>query len=293
MTDTGLSPHDQEMIAAFIDRRLSPEERQGFMERLDSEEELYEVFVETVRYRDRRTGRPATVIEHPAGRRRWARAAAVAALVAAAVTPVVLRYLPAERYAPALVADGLLRSVLADEWYVKGWSVMRGPSPGTDEFDTAFRLGVRQIDLEVALRLGRVEDATYLAGEIDGLLDGLTLAEVLQLRYDEVRRLAAEPERALERAEAGDAELRSFLGEDAAAYDLGQWVETGILAARSGNSELLGSRDFRGALRGFPRQEWPELAAELERTEGLLEVPEERLDLPRIEELLSELVDRF
>ena len=57
MTTSNLAPKDAELIAAFVDRRLPKEERQAFMERLDSDEALYEVFVETVRYCDEATGK--------------------------------------------------------------------------------------------------------------------------------------------------------------------------------------------------------------------------------------------
>jgi hypothetical protein len=56
MPNSGLEPRDQELIAAFIDRRMPAEERRAFIERLDREEALYEVFVETVRSREQRTG---------------------------------------------------------------------------------------------------------------------------------------------------------------------------------------------------------------------------------------------
>jgi len=143
----GVSGRDLETIAAFIDRRLSAEERRAFMRRLDTEEELYEVFVETVRYRDQSAAGQAEVAEHPSSSRRWPLLAAAAAIVVVAVTPVVLLNLPAGRYAPRLVADGRLAPALDDGWLEKGWSTMRGPAPGTGEFDTAFRLGVRQVDL--------------------------------------------------------------------------------------------------------------------------------------------------
>ena len=81
MTHSGLDPRDQELIAAFIDQRMSPVDRQAFMQRLDEEGDLYEVFVETVRFRDQEAGRPATVVEHPAMRRQWGRLAALAAVL--------------------------------------------------------------------------------------------------------------------------------------------------------------------------------------------------------------------
>lgn len=64
MKDRGLEPGDAEMIAAFLDRRLSDRERRDFMERLDRDEALYELFVETVRHREGSAG--ARVLEHPA-----------------------------------------------------------------------------------------------------------------------------------------------------------------------------------------------------------------------------------
>ena len=99
----GVSGRDLETIAAFIDRRLSAEERRAFMRRLDTEEELYEVFVETVRYRDQSAAGQAEVAEHPSSSRRWPLLAAAAAIVVVAVTPVVLLNLPAGRYSLSIL----------------------------------------------------------------------------------------------------------------------------------------------------------------------------------------------
>ncbi|MFQ5349452.1 MAG: hypothetical protein ACE5EG_03295 [Thermoanaerobaculia bacterium] len=293
MTSSGLDPHDQEMIAAFIERRLSEEERRAFMKRLDDEEALYEVFVETVRYRDQEAGGPATVIEHPASRRRWGRPATVAAVVSLAVaTPVVLLNLPGRRYAPRLVADGLLDTILEEGWYVKRWSVTRGPGPGIGGLATAFRLGVRHVDLEVALGFGRSDDAAILATELGLLLESIALSEPLQVRYTEVGQLAGEAERALRLAEQNEPLLVASLGDDAAAYELGKWTEAGVLAARSGNLDLLGARSYRRSLGGFPRDDWPELAARLDEIEGLLGTPQDRLDLAKLERAFTAIIDR-
>ena len=294
MTSTDVSPRDQELIAAFIDRRLSAEERQAFMRRLDAEEALYEVFVETVRYRDQESGRPAEVVDHPAARRRWGRWAAAAALAAAALTPLVLLDLPGGRYAERLVADGLLGDVLQEGWLLKSWATMRGgPAPGTDEFDTAFRLGVRQVDREVALRLGRADDAAAVAGEIDRLLAGLEMGEVMRALHRDLPRAGAAD--ALERAETFAGQLREFLGEAGDAYELGQWTEAGILAARGGNVDLLASRSFRRAPRRLPLEEWAAsgnaLADRLAAVEDLLDAPPDELDLVALERAFTAIVD--
>ncbi len=57
MIDRGIEPGDSELIAAFLDGRLSNSERREFLERLDRDEALYEVFAETVRYRQNHGGR--------------------------------------------------------------------------------------------------------------------------------------------------------------------------------------------------------------------------------------------
>ena len=49
MSERKPSTEDLETLAAFLDQRLPPEERQAFLLRLDSEEALYEVFVESAR----------------------------------------------------------------------------------------------------------------------------------------------------------------------------------------------------------------------------------------------------
>lgn len=59
MPNSVVDPLDQELLAAFIDRRMSEVDRRAFMKRLDQEEALYEVFTETVRYRDQEPDRRA------------------------------------------------------------------------------------------------------------------------------------------------------------------------------------------------------------------------------------------
>ena len=293
MTNSGLDPQDQELIAAFIDRRMLAEDRQAFMRRLNEEEALYEVFVETVRFRDQEVGRPATVIEHPASRPQWGRLAAVAALiVVGVVTPVVLSNLPATRYARELVSDGTLSAVLTDEWLTKQWRVTRGASPGTDEFDTAVRLGVRHVDLEVALHLGRRDDAESLAAQIQNLLGVILMSDPFQIAYDEVGELVGSPPEALERVKAIEADLGGFLGEVGVAFDLGQWAEAGVLAARSGNTDLLGSRGFSRSLRGFQKEDWSTFDAAFDEVEGLLGSPAGEMDLSRLETAFETIINQ-
>lgn len=60
---------ETEIIAAYLDRRLSAEEGRILLECLEGDQALYEVFVETLRSRERQMRIAARVIEHSKGQR--------------------------------------------------------------------------------------------------------------------------------------------------------------------------------------------------------------------------------
>lgn len=269
MIDRGLNPGDSEMIATFLDGRLSESERREFMERLDRDEALYEVFVESVRYREARGGEGARVVEHPAANRwRYAIPASIAALLAIAVAlPLLLReggLLGDAYYAQALLEGTGLEGSLEEGWIEQGWSVTRGVSTVQSEVDSAFRVGVHAVDLEIALRLGRIRDAEQLLRMIDRELNKIDLSDQLQLSYDEIRKhleMGLPLEQALELAASVDPQASELLGVGYG-YAFGKWAEAGKLAARTGNRDLLRSRGFRRTLREIREHDWTEVANE-------------------------------
>lgn len=283
MTTRDLAPEDAELIAAFIDRRLSEKERRAFMGRLDTEEALYEVFVETVRYRDQGSDEPGEVVEHPSARGPLGRFAAIAALLVFAVaTPILIRSLSEKSYAEMLVSDGQLDGYLEAGWYDPLWSTMRGGSLGTSEAKTAFRVGVRVVDLEVALRVGKLEDGQALAGEIERLLEGIEMSDPLRLQYGEIRRQlkeGLEPEQALRLAESVEAVLPDLFAGFVPAYELGRWTEAGKLAAQSGSTKVLRSRSFAASLKELERHDWSQdVVVSLSRLTELLSRPDGNLN---------------
>ena len=300
---------DLEELAAYIDGRLSKDRRARVEERLLSDEDFYEVFLETVRFQqedaqrddafdvalefagpgersDRQEdsakiaglGRPTRraperkLLVRPRQSvrrsgsddvdrfRLWAegrlqqfrhrvrRAAssitigrsgvlgASAALSLAAVALVVVFLRSSEDLLANLKAQEI---VLSPDWEDPGWARLRG-SGLEDDFspskETIFRLGVRAIDLNIALRADERETAQRLAAELGSLTDvpslllqQMSLAEfadqVEQTEIDDLLNQAGTLENSLEEA-LGDQESREY-------FALGKWAEAGRLAALS------------------------------------------------------------
>lgn len=298
MTPTGPLPEDLETIAAFIDHRLAPAERRAFLERLDREVELYEVFVETVRCRDE-DAEPGEeeeedeeeAVVRPAAWKKWALPAAAAAALAVAVGATALR-LGEPSYGEALVASAGLARHLEADWYEQPWSNPRGVTQAGRGPNAAFRLGVYFVDLDFALGAGRDDDARVLAGRLEGLL-GRNAPEALLLRrlHDQI---VDSPEAATDRlrANAADAATRvaASLGAGRAAYELGRLAEIGKLAARGGQADLLRRRSFRRQLADLSGEDWSEqVAAELDRLRALLAGSGE-IDLAEVDRAFTAII---
>ncbi|MFQ5525917.1 MAG: hypothetical protein ACE5GX_06600 [Thermoanaerobaculia bacterium] len=294
MTPSDPATADAELIAAFIDGRLPEDEREAFLQRLDEEPALYEVFAETVRCRDELAASSAEVVEHPRSRQSsyW-RVAIAAGLVLVIGIPVLMRSLSEESYGEML-ADGRLDPYLTEGWYEQPWSEMRGPTPGRRDADTAFRIGVRVVDLEVALRAGRMEDAGVLTHRLEARLGGIELTEPLRASYAELGRRLDEgigQEEALELAGSVATLTGEYLPDLQSAYRLGVWVESGALAARSDNEELLRSSWFRRELRSLRDEQFPRgFGEELEAIAQLTAGSMTEADLEALEETFSAIL---
>lgn len=216
---------------------------------------------------------------------RWRIGAGLGAAGAALAVVVALAWfaprdpLRPSALAKVLIAPGGLAAVGEADWFEPRWtdagSLKTSSSP---RFDAAFRFGVQNLDLEAALRLGRIESAAVLAARQGGVLDGLGLKELA----GEYRQLAAQ----LEALEAGDSvaalrRLSAGLAEEVAqssaldplSLTFGVWCEAGRFAGLGGNAKLLTSDGFRGFLQRLePVGDWhPGVEVELERLRDLLQ----------------------
>ncbi len=298
MSEVQLTPGDLETLAAFLDRRLTLSERQEFMGRLDREPELYEVFVDTVRYRESQMLGTAEVETISSGKTSWVIPATVAALLAVAVLGPQLTSrlgLPTGAgLARGLVSENRLEGVLAPDWVEQGWRRTRGLTNLHSEVDSAFRVGVHSMDLEVALRTDRRDDATLLLRYMHGELDNIDLSDHLQLSYSDLLR-QLEGGESFENALAGAAEIEEQAAElldIEYGFAFGRWAEAGKLAAQSGNQKLLRSRVFGNMLSEIQRHEWTqEVDALLAEVESEISRANRTPDLPALERVFTSIIN--
>ena len=274
-------------LAAFIDGKLSRAERSRVIEHITACADCYEVFSEAVHVLDDEAAPEETevsptakVILHP--RARWARWGVPAAILAAAaalavaVGPRLLDWFSGEAPAARDLVAGLDATAPVGEHLGDdlGWPVYRGTGPDeplerTDETSASFRLGVRQVDLQAALRLGDGPQAAGFAADMVRDLDShieLSQGEVETYHGLGARLEKGESPAALaSSAHQADLDLEHFLAPPVDRwYALGRWAEAGRLAAAAGDSRLFRQRTFRRFAGRLDPGTWPpSVAAQL------------------------------
>lgn len=231
---------DLEDLAAYIDGRLTGARKTQVEERLFRDDEYHEIFLDAVRFQQAQAQGAGEVVRPPAGRwgRSWRVAATVAAAAAAAVLGVVL--LSPDRTVAGWASRLAPQAVLAqgERWDDPGWSRSRGGEEAYRPKELAFRLGVRSLQLRLALSAGE--------------------REIVALQADRLARLAREAELVLVPAlyeslkdddvEIGELRRRAELAEKACYEDdspeqrfylLGAWAEAGRLAALTHDGKAL------------------------------------------------------
>jgi hypothetical protein len=246
---------EPEEIAALVEGRLAPAARTRVVEHLADCDECRELLAESLAVaREAGIELPAVeaadVLLHPATRRR--RAAWIPwTLAASLLLAAALAWLYGSWRETGLVGSSAVARLAADpearlggEWSEPVWSVTRGEGPVHPLPATAFRLGVRSADLELALARGGSERlaARRLAAELAQLAASIPLADPVASVYRSLgERLAAGG--AVDRARlASDAAVAADLAREAAdpaLFDLGRWAESGRLAAVAGQPEPL------------------------------------------------------
>jgi hypothetical protein len=246
---------DLELISAFIDGRLSGDERQRALRMLAESEAAFEVYSDAMRARaDVSEGEvvPIDVMRSRRARLPWRTigSVAAAAMVVVAVLPTyrarrdraVMDATSAELVRP-LTGSTAVRTLMADASDGRGWSVTRGGSDRLVDSTIAFRLGVRAVDLQLALAQSDTLRADRMAREILESLNAVVASDFVKAEYSTLRAGLARGDPA-DRLVAGasqaeedlDTLLQSFW------FDFGRWVGTGELAARTRSEAFFADR---------------------------------------------------
>jgi tellurite resistance protein len=264
---------DDEMLAAFIDGRLSAAERDRVMHALASDPEQYSEFLEAAQIADAARGEaPARSAES------WRRAMTYAVPILAAASVATLIWLPGRQTVPdtidlmqsapfiARVPSGSAPRALPTEWEQPGWSVVRGGREQVAGDGTAARLGVRLVQLEFASAAEDSAAVERIAPEIVGLLGSISGAGPAgeQLRHPKAITTA---ERAL------IARMLRTLSRAPAAFDAGAWIEMARLSAATDREQFFAEdggarRSLRAVTTaiadgGASPQEWSEVLPHL------------------------------
>ena len=174
---------------------------------------------------------------------RWLAIAAV--LAGIALAPWLWTRFAADRGLVAVEADALPAG-----WDASPWGTTRGAGDGLTNDARAVRLGVRLVDLELAVR-GRDPATAQLATETAMLLEGLSAAAPSGIYHKVARRAGEPPERLEPLLDEGRKLVPQMAGEEQ--VKLGAWIESARIAAANRDEGFFGSRATRSQLERMAR----------------------------------------
>jgi len=236
-----------ERLAAFLDGRADAAERAEIAAHLADCDACREIVVEAralaAELESGAGSGGGEVVAFPErGRRRPRRSlawgAAAALLLAAAGLLTWLRPPADPGAALADLAAAAGRTPLPADWGEAPWTVLRSDRTPLSERASAFRLGARSADLELALALGDRVAARRFAAECASLLAAIPFADAAAESYRALAAALAEPAGTPARAshEAAVAWRGAREAVEPALFDLGRWAETERLIAATGRS---------------------------------------------------------
>lgn len=251
-------PVDPERLAALLDNRLDPKERDDVLRQLAGSEDAREVFgdaaavLREIEETDKagEAGGPEKGAPESAWRRLFRspafRSALAAAIVIAVVLPVALRT-RGDR-SPSVVVMGFTAalsdtSALPSDWNAQPWSARRGADAPLSDTARAIRLGARLADLELSIRardtmsIAVAEAAASLLAELP--VSGPAVTAIRSVGAD----TGASPAVRLERLSAARRLAEALVARDA--LDEGSRLEAARIAAYRRDTAF-----FRAALSG-------------------------------------------
>ena len=235
---------DDEILAAFIDGKLTAGDRARVVRALASDPDRYAEFIEAARIASAAhsgEAQTSTVRARNTNPRRKPIMFAVPILAAASIGALI--WLPARLSAPDTIdlmqsapfiaggRSGRSARALPSAWDQPRWSTVRGGRDQPARDATAARLGVRVVELEFA---SAVEDSAAIERIAPAVLALLTSVEGAGPAGAKLRNPTAitTAERALL------ARLIRTLSGAPAAFDVGAWIEMARLAAATDRTEF-------------------------------------------------------
>ena len=303
---------DPDLVAAFIDGRLSGAERERVVRLLAESEEAFEIYADAVRARadlDADAIIPLPIPDPtpdpvPIRRPRWLTAGAPLAAAAALLIAVLPRVVPNPAATFAMRADAIaqpltgrpqLAMALRSGLDEPRWSATRGGPSTFADTTAALRLGARATDLEVAIAVGDRERAGRLVAEMVELLDSVTLSDATRAEYEELRhRITTGDSISSIKAAAATADER--LGDFLKSpwYGTGKWLAAGELAARAHSADFFKSSETARFLKAAIRsgEFAPDEVEALRQVEGAAKRGIAENEFTMVRETFAKLIQR-
>ncbi len=322
MTQYGVEPDE---LAAFLDGRLSDQDRAEVIKKLAESPESYELLIETVedlypethqehvaewerdeRLIDQALGKLGDAEGEtdldviPIWERAWRHtsrfAPRYAAAAAAAVVALVLIDIPSVGPTGWELADRINASSLPGGWEQPPWSVLRGTGSRMTDEQRSFRLGVRATDARIAFLASDRSSADSFLDEQITMLRDVVLSEGSRARLTGLRSTWFESELS-DVTEQFDQIMESVSDLGPVASDrlrAGQVVEAARLASISGTTAFFESRDLRNAFEDAGRLGIPPDEQEtLDAIAGILRDGVTAIELDELQEILNGLISRY
>jgi hypothetical protein len=267
-TPEGRCPSAED-LAAYIDGELGEAERQRITEHLASCEDCYAVYTETLHFQldtnpvvlknekkvVRFPSREDQGKGHPAALRRWYPIAALLLIGVGGGTAFQF-LMPPPGMTPAKITPPLPDPSKVEQPLWRG-PTTRGSGGGDEEQapldEVSFHMGVQLVNLQASLKAGNVLEAEDAVARILGLLEPQQFTDDLQKGYTGITAALENHKSPGELLPEASRLAKSFRDEfePSTAFDFGQWVEAGRLAALARNPSFFQQPDTRSFLRRF------------------------------------------
>ncbi len=312
---------DPDELATFIDGQLSGEERQKLESHLGACEACREIVAESLQLledvpdeTEEVEPEGARVLTHPGWRRTaWQLAPlAAAALLVLMLWPTLSSFLYGPVDSAGFIASyanpQALSTRLDNDWLTHGLPTFRGVSwvENLSPEKVAFRLGVRTVDLQVALKTGSYSNTRAVLDYVILLLEeGVDYSNMISLRYRGIRgRIEAGAElddhklqvdeQAIQTLREAEDDLEEFLRElqlESDYFLLGRWVAAGQLATMIGDQAYFGRRWFGRQARKLDRAELqPRITEQIRLIRKVAEGPVDEQALGKLRTAFDEII---